>query len=88
MHLLGSFDITKGVVRDAAPEGVVAEQAAGLGDYTCFSSVSALAGEPTYTVRSYDDALHRQVVLAQSNLSSGPVRARALVASPPVPADL
>ncbi len=88
MHLLSSFDITKGVVRDAAPEGVTAEQAAGLGDYTCFSSVSSLGPEPTYTVRTYDDAVQRQIVLAQSDLATGPVRACPVVASPPVPVTL
>jgi penicillin V acylase-like amidase (Ntn superfamily) len=35
LHLLSSFAIAKGVVRDAAPEGVTGAAGAGLGNYTC-----------------------------------------------------
>jgi choloylglycine hydrolase len=35
LHLLSSFAIAKGVVRDAAPEGVTGAAGAGLGDYAC-----------------------------------------------------
>jgi len=85
MHLLSSFDITQGIVRDATPEGLTAEQASGLGDYTSFSSVSELNGAPAYTVRTYEDALQRRVALGELELSSGPVRSSALVPSPPIP---
>jgi choloylglycine hydrolase len=84
MHLLSSFDITRGVVRDRAPEGVSAAEASGLGDYTAFSSVSELSGSPGYTVRTYDDALQRRVALGDVELSGGPSRSHALTPSPPV----
>ena len=84
MHLMSSFDITKGVIRDAAPEGVDAAQAAGLGDHTSYTSVSELNGMPAYTIRTYDDALPRRVALSELDLSAGPIRSRAMTAEPPV----
>lgn len=84
MHILSSFDITKGVIRDAAPEGLTAEEAAGLGDYTAFSSVTELNGSPAYTVRTYDDALQRRLVLSEIDLSGGPSRVLPMEAAEPV----
>ena len=84
MHLLSSFDITKGIIRDAAPEGLTAEEAAGLGDYTSFSSVSELNDSPAYTVRTYDDASQRRLTLGEIDLSGGPTRSLPMVASGPV----
>jgi choloylglycine hydrolase len=85
MHLLSSFDITKGVIRDPTPEGLTAAQAAGLGDYTGFASVAELNGSPAYTVRTYDDSGQRRVSLEQLELSSGPIRSQAIVPTPPTP---
>jgi choloylglycine hydrolase len=85
MHLLSSFDITKGVVRDAVPEGLSATEAVGLGDYTCFSSVTELNDAPAFTVRTYDDASQRRLALADVDLSSGPPRSLPMVAAGPVP---
>jgi choloylglycine hydrolase len=84
MHLLSSFDIAKGVIRDAVPEGLTAEEAAGLGDYTSFSSVSELGGSPAYTVRTYDDATQRRLALHEIDLSAGPPRTLPMVAAGPV----
>jgi choloylglycine hydrolase len=84
MHLLSSFDITKGVIRDAVPEGLTAEEAAGLGDYTAFSSVSELNDSPAYTVRTYDDASQRRVTLGEIDLSAGPSRTLPLVTAGPI----
>jgi choloylglycine hydrolase len=85
MHLLSSFDMTKGVIRDPTPEGLTAAQAAGLGDYTGFASVAELNSSPAYTVRTYDDSGQRRVSLEQIELSSGPIRSRAIVPDPPTP---
>jgi choloylglycine hydrolase len=84
MHLLSSFDITKGVIRDAVPEGLTAAEAAGLGDYTAFSSVSELNGTPAYTVRTYDDASQRRVALGDIDLAMGPSRTLPMKADGPV----
>ena len=75
IHLLSSFDITKGVVRDPAPEGVTAGPDAGLGDFTSFQTVSELSATPAFTVRTYDDATQRRVALHEIDLSGGPARA-------------
>jgi choloylglycine hydrolase len=88
MHLLSSFDITKGVIRDTLPEGLTADEAAGLGDYTCFSSVSELNGSPAFTVRTYDDASQRRLALADVDLSSGSPRSLPMAAAGPVPISL
>ena len=85
MHLLSSFDIAKGVVRDTAPEGVTGAVGAGLGDYTCYRSVSELGTSPAYTVLTYDDAVQRRIALQDIDLSDGPVRAYPMVPQPPVP---
>ena len=85
MHLLSSFDITKGVIRDAAPEGLSAEEAAGLGDYTAFSSVAELGDSPAYTVRTYEDASQRRLVLDEIDLAGGPTRVLPMVPAGPVP---
>jgi choloylglycine hydrolase len=85
MHLLSSFDITKGVIRDAAPEGVTTAEATGLGDYTSFASAIELNDSPAYTVHIYDDSGQRRVSLAEIELSSGAVRSRQIVAAPPTP---
>jgi choloylglycine hydrolase len=85
MHLLSSFDIAKGVVRDPAPSGVTDVQGDGLGDYTCYRSVSELGASPAYTLLTYDDAAQRRIVLQDINLREGPVRSRPLLAQPPVP---
>lgn len=85
MHLLSSFDITKGVVRDPTPEGVTGAAAAELGDYTCYRSVSELGTTPAYTVLTYDDAVQRRIALRDIDLSDGPVRAHQMVPQPPVP---
>jgi choloylglycine hydrolase len=85
MHLLSSFDIAKGVVRDPAPEGVTGEAGAGLGDYTCYRSVSELGTSPAYTVLTYDDAVQRRIALQDIDLSEGPARAHPMVAQSPVP---
>lgn len=84
MHLLSSFDITKGVIRDAVPEGLTAEEAAGLGDYTSFSSVCELNDSPAYTVRTYEDASQRRLALGDIDLSAGPARTLPMVAAGPV----
>jgi choloylglycine hydrolase len=84
MHLLSSFDITKGVIRDAVPEGLTTEDAAGLGDYTAFSSVAELNDSPAFTVRTYDDASQRRVALRHLDLASGPPRTISMVAAGPV----
>lgn len=85
VHLLSSFDITKGVIRDPTPEGVTAAAAAGGGDYTCFSSVAELGDAPAYTVRTYDDAAQSRVSLGDIELSAGRVRSRAMAPVPPAP---
>ncbi len=84
MHLLSSFDITKGVVRDQAPEGVSPERAAGLGDYTSFMTVADLGDAPAFTVRIYEDSMQRRVALRGIDLSAGPARAHPIVPAPPV----
>jgi choloylglycine hydrolase len=86
MHLLSSFDITKGVIRDSVPEGLTGPEveAAELGDYTSFSAVSELNGRPAYTVRTYDDASQRRLALDEVDLSAGPPRSLPMVASAPV----
>lgn len=83
MHLLSSFDITKGTVRDQTPAGLSVEAAAGLGDYTAFRTVSELNDSPAYTVQTYDDAVQRRVALDEIELSSGSARSHALAPSPP-----
>jgi choloylglycine hydrolase len=83
MHLLSSFDITKGVVRDQAPEGVSAKLTAGLGDYTSFMTVADLGDAPGFTVRTYEDSMQRRVALCEIDLSSGPARAHPIVPAPP-----
>ena len=65
LHILGSFDIPKGTIRDRAPEGVTAAQAAGLGDFTSFVSVSELGETPAYGYRTYDDMTPRRFELAE-----------------------
>ena len=85
MHLLSSFDITNGVIRDPAPEGVTAAQAEGLGDYAGFASVAELSDSPAYTERTYDHSGQRRVCLADIELSSGPARAHSIVPGPPTP---
>jgi choloylglycine hydrolase len=84
MHLLSSFDITKGVVRDAVPEGLTADEAVGLGDYTCFSSVTELSDSPAFTIRTYDDASQRRVALRDLELSAGPPRSLPIGAAGPI----
>jgi choloylglycine hydrolase len=84
MHLLSSFDITKGVIRDAVPEGLTAKEAVGLGDYTSFSSVSELNDAPAYTVRTYDDASQRRLALSEIDLSAGPSRILPMAAAGPL----
>jgi choloylglycine hydrolase len=86
MHLLSSFDITKGVIRDSVPEGLTGAEveAAELGDYSSFSAVSELGDTPAYTVRTYDDASQRRLALDEVDLSAGPVRSLAMVASGPI----
>src|SRR6266545_4464283 len=84
MHLLSSFDITKGVVRDQAPEGVSPERAAGLGDNTSFMTVADLGDAPAFTVRIYEDSMQRRVALRGIDLSAGPARAHPIVPAPPV----
>jgi choloylglycine hydrolase len=88
MHLLSSFDITKGVIRDAVPEGLTTEDAAGLGDYTAFSSVAELNDSPAFTVRTYDDACQRRVALRDLALSSGPPRTVPMLPAGPVAVSL
>ena len=83
LHILSSFDIVKGVVRDATPAGISAQDLEGLGDYTCFSSVSELNASPAFTVRTYDDPIPRRVALEDVELTSGPVRSFALTPGPP-----
>jgi choloylglycine hydrolase len=83
MHLLSSFDITKGVIRDPAPEGVTAAQAAGLGDYTSFAAVAELNASPAYTVRTYEDSGQQRVSLQDVELANGPIRTRAIVPTQP-----
>jgi choloylglycine hydrolase len=85
MHLLSSFDITKGVVRDAAPEGLTGVADDALGDYTCFRSVSELGTSPAYTVLTYDDAVQRRIALADIDLTGGPARTHPVMPQPPVP---
>jgi choloylglycine hydrolase len=74
MHLLSSFDITKGVIRDANPAGLTVERAEAVGDFTSFRTVAALGPSPAYTVQTYDDAAPRRVELHEVDLSGGPVR--------------
>jgi choloylglycine hydrolase len=88
MHLLSSFDITKGVIRDAVPEGLTAKEAFGLGDYTSFSSVAELNATPAYTVRTYEDASQRRLALGDVDLSAGPTRSLPMTASGPIPITL
>jgi choloylglycine hydrolase len=83
MHLLSSFDITKGVIRDPAPEGVSAGEAVGLGDYTAFSTVAELNDSPGYTVRTYEDSGPRRISLGELELSSGAARSRRIDPRPP-----
>jgi hypothetical protein len=85
IHLLSSFDITKGVIRDPAPEGVTTAQAAGLGDYTSFAAVAELNDSPAYTVRTYEDSGQQRVSLQDVELAHGPIRSRAIVSNPPTP---
>jgi choloylglycine hydrolase len=85
MHLLSSFDIAKGVVRDPAPEGVTSAAGAELGDYTCYRSVSELGTSPAYTVLTYNDAVQRRIALRDIDLADGPMRAHPTVPQPPVP---
>jgi choloylglycine hydrolase len=85
MHLMSSFDITKGVIRDAAPEGVDAAEAQGLGDYTSFASAIELNDSPAYTARTYEDSGQRRVSLAAVELSSGAPRSHQIVPAPPTP---
>ena len=85
MHLLSSFDIAKGVVRDTAPEGVTGAAGAGLGDYTCYLSVSEIGTSPAYTLLTYDDAVQRRIALQDIDLSDGRLRAHPMVPQPPVP---
>jgi choloylglycine hydrolase len=86
MHLLSSFDITKGVVRDRAPEGLTSDQVRGLGDYTCFRAVAELGADPAYTVQTYGDFGPRRVTLAGISLSGGGTRACPLTPVPPLAA--
>lgn len=85
MHLMSSFDITKGVIRDAAPEGVSAAEAQGLGDYTSFATAIELNDSPAYTVRTYEDSGQRRVSLDTIELSSGASRSQRIVPAPPTP---
>jgi choloylglycine hydrolase len=76
MHILGSFDIPRGVVRDRTPDGFTGAEAAaaGLGDYTSFVTVSELGKKPAYCYRTYDDLTPRRLVLAEESIGSGGVR--------------
>jgi choloylglycine hydrolase len=83
MHLLSSFDITKGVIRGPAPAGLAAGQGDSMGDFTSFRALCELSEAPAYTVQTYNDFTPRRVALHDIDLSRGPVRARPLVPAPP-----
>ena len=62
LHIINSFDIPKGVVRD--PHG---------GDFTAWTSICDLAGA-RYAVRTYDDPTPRMVSLSELGLDQGELR--------------
>lgn len=83
MHLLSSFDITKGVIRDRSAAVLAGSQGDGAGDYTSFRAACELGTAPAYTVQTYDDATPRRVALQDIELSRGPARTRSLAPAPP-----
>lgn len=66
-HILGSFDIPKGTVRNVPPPGMTAEQAKslGLGGFTNFSAVAELTDAPAYVVSTYDDVTPKRLGLTE-----------------------
>ncbi len=76
MHILGSFDIPRGVVRDKTPEGFTGAEAAaaGLGDYTSFVTVSELGKAPAYCFRTYDDLTPKRLALTEASIGAGDLK--------------
>jgi len=76
LHILGSFDIPRGTIRDRAPEGISGAEAiaAGLGDFTSFVSVCELGDGPSYGYRTYDDLTPRRFPLTDATIGSGEIR--------------
>lgn len=73
LHMMNTFDIPLGMVRDTAP---------GADESTQWVSIANLT-EPTYLVRTYVDPTPRQVRLADIDLAVGnPIRTVALPADP------
>ncbi|MBI5230850.1 MAG: linear amide C-N hydrolase [Coriobacteriales bacterium] len=81
LHILGSFDIPKGTIRTASPDGMVGSQAAaaGLGDFTSFVSVCELGETPSYGFRMYDDLTPKRVALAEDTIGAGKGMRRSLM---------
>jgi choloylglycine hydrolase len=85
LHILGSFDIPKGTVRAKTPEGIsgAEAQAAGLGDFTSFVTVSELGAAPAYSYRMYDDLTPRRLPLTEATVGSGEPRRASLMGKSP-----
>jgi choloylglycine hydrolase len=83
MHLLSSFDITKGVIRDPSAAALAASNGDSVGDYTSFRAACELSAAPAYTVQTYDDFTPRRVALRDIELSGGPARVRKLAPALP-----
>lgn len=84
LHILGSFDIPKGVVREKSPAGLAADTTE-FGDYTGWSTVSELGADVAYTIRTYDDPTPRRLRLAEAGLDRGSVSRKSLVGRRPLP---
>lgn len=72
LHILGSFDIPKGAIRDTPPSEVPADMP--YGDFTDWSIVAELGDPVAYTIKTYDDPTPRRLVLAEA--LQGPVPPR------------
>ena len=83
LHILGSFDIPKGSVRNPNPEGMsISEaqlEAMKIGEFTDWSTVAELSDAPAYVLRTYDDPTPKRLALSSELFGGDAVKVESVM---------